>query len=205
LQALPTVIWDTPLSSYLDYSVAEMRQLKTHGEKRVRVILEVFHSIHEVLGRSTVASHLTLQLIPKFLVPLEQWITACLAMPTGPSNDSVRKSLAAPLVQQVQIDCGQTIARLTDGRLGTHGPSQSVKTQSKKMGVTRARVYQLLEECQQALAIRWPNGRSLLTMLIKKSEFLQPAPEGLSLLQAVVDLFFPDDEDLSRRKKEQFH
>ena len=41
LQALPTVIWRTRLNNYTHYTVAEIRQLKTHGEKRVRVVLEI--------------------------------------------------------------------------------------------------------------------------------------------------------------------
>jgi hypothetical protein len=205
LQALPTVMWHTPLSTYLDYTVVEMRQLKTHGEKRVRVILEVFHAIHDVLGHATLASHLTLRLIPKFVVPLELWVAALMGQPAAPSNDSVRESLAIPLLEQVQIDCGQTIARLAEGRLGIHGAAQSVKVQSKRMGVTRARVYQLLEECQQAMAVRWPEGRFLLPQLRKKSDSVQPAPEGLTLLHAVTDLFFPDEEELSLRKIESLH
>jgi hypothetical protein len=202
LQALPTVIWDTPLSAYLDYSVAELRQLKTHGEKRVRVILEVFHSIHSILGQATLASHLTLRLTPKFVIPLERWLCACLEMPNGPSDDSVRESLAKPLIDQVNIDCGETISRLAEGRLGIHGAAQSVKAQSKRMGITRARIYQLLEQCQQAMNLRWPNGRLLLTFALEKMETHHPAPGGLGLLEAVADLFFPDDAELSRRRRE---
>jgi hypothetical protein len=202
LHALPTVIWDTPLSAYLDYSVAEMRQLKTHGEKRVRVVLEVFHSIHAVLGQATLASHLTLRLGPKFVIPLEQWLFACLEMPSGPSNEAVRESLAKPLIEQVYIDCGESIGRLAEGRLGLHGAAQSVKAQSKRMGITRARIYQLLEQCQEAMHLRWPNGRLLLTSTLEKVQSLDPVPGGLGLLEAVADLFFPDDAELSRRKRE---
>ena len=50
LLALPTVIWHTPLEYYMQYSVSEIRQLKTHGEKRVRVVLEVFYIAHEILA-----------------------------------------------------------------------------------------------------------------------------------------------------------
>ena len=123
-------------------------------------------------------------------------------MPNGPSNDSVRESLAKPLIDQVNIDCGETISRLAEGRLGIHGAAQSVKAQSKRMGITRARIYQLLEQCQQAMNLRWPNGRLLLTFALEKMETHHPAPGGLGLLEAVADLFFPDDAELSRRRRE---
>ena len=120
LQDLPTVIWRAPLSTYLEYSVAEMRQLKTYGEKRVRVVLEVFHAVQEAVGQTRLKSHLTLRLIPKFVVPLENWLAECLDEPHKVSPESVRECLAIPLVEQVQIDCGSTVARLVEGRLGIH-------------------------------------------------------------------------------------
>ncbi|HTQ38908.1 MAG TPA: hypothetical protein VMJ32_07765 [Pirellulales bacterium] len=203
LQWLPTVIWHMPLSTYLDYSIAEMRQLKTHGEKRVRVILEVFHAVHEALSQAPIKSHLTPRLFPKFVTPLELWVAAALEMPDGLSHHSVRELLAVPITDQIQIDCGQTIARLAEGRLGLHGVPQSVRIQSKRMGVTRARVYQLLGECQQVMAVRWPEGRLLLTCLRQKLETLLAAPEGLKLLCAVTELYFPDDEEMLRRKLEK--
>ena len=71
LQALPTVIWQTPLEFYMQYSVSEIRQLKTHGEKRVRVVLEVFHIVHEMLADVNADKHLSIRLVPNFIEPLE--------------------------------------------------------------------------------------------------------------------------------------
>jgi hypothetical protein len=193
LQELPTVIWAKPLSEYLDYSVAEMRQLKTHGEKRVRVILEVFHSIDSVLGGAEVASHLTVDLVPKFVHPVESWVLSSLEKPEASSIAAVRQHLAIPLVRQVQIDCGPTVTRLIESRLGMHGAAQSVKAQSKKMKVTRARIYQLLEQCQLAMTLRWPHGRFLLQLLASKVEATHPAPDGLAMLRTVADMLFPLD------------
>ena len=62
LYKLPTVIWRTPLAAYLNLTIQEMRRLKTHGEKRVQAILEVFHSVHETLGHVPQHSHLHVDL-----------------------------------------------------------------------------------------------------------------------------------------------
>ena len=202
LQDLPTVIWRAPLSTYLDYSVAEMRQLKTYGEKRVRVVLEVFHAVQEAVGQTRLKSHLTLRLIPKFVVPLENWLAECLDEPHKVSPESVRECLAIPLVEQVQIDCGSTVARLVEGRLGIHAAPQNVRTQAKRMGVTRARVYQLLEECEQAIEVRWPQGRCLLTLLRQKGESTSQPVEGFDALATVADLFFPQNSGSTRENDE---
>ena len=85
---------------------AEIRQLKTHGEKRVRTILEVFHAVHKVLSHAQVESHLTVRLIPRFVTPLEHWVADTRESKKIPSTDDVAKSLVKPLLDQIQIDVG---------------------------------------------------------------------------------------------------
>jgi hypothetical protein len=205
LQALATVIWNTPLSTYLNYSVAQIRALKTHGEKRVRAVLEAFHAVHEVLAFANVDTHLSVRLAPKFVVPVERAIDQWMQAKEGPSKDAVRQALVIPLVEQIHTDCGPTIGRIVEGRLGVHGPVQTVRAQSKRLGVTRARVYQLLELCEDAMEVRWPEGRAHLMLLRKKLELRRPAPEGLELVRAVANVVFPDDEENMLRHRERFN
>ena len=169
LQSLPTVIWHTPLEAYLNYTVAEIRQLKTHGEKRVRTILEVFHAVHLVLAQAKLRGHLAVRLLPKFIPGVEQWIARPMEAGTLPTADDLRKSLVVPLLEQVRVDLGPAIARLAEGRLGIGGAMQTVRQQSRKMGVTRARVYQLLEECTKVMGVRWPEGGGQLQKLLARA------------------------------------
>ena len=194
LEALPTVIWTTPLSDCFDYTLAQMRRLKTHGEKRVSAVLEVFFVVHQILGAANSKSHLTLRLIPKFIRPIEQCISEWMLRSADLTNAMVRQHLAIPLVEQVQIDCGKAIARLVEERLGLHGASQSVKSQAKRLGVTRARVYQLLEQCAMAMEVRWPEGRSQLVALLEKVSSDSTDDAKPELLDSVVELMFPPAE-----------
>ena len=75
LQALPTVIWHTQLSEYIDLTLSDIRQLKTHGEKRVHAVLEVYYIVHAALAEADVQNHLEIRLEPKFIRPLESWIS----------------------------------------------------------------------------------------------------------------------------------
>ncbi|HEY2881129.1 MAG TPA: hypothetical protein VGJ15_01820 [Pirellulales bacterium] len=202
LQALPTVIWQAPLSNYLEPSLAELRQFKTHGEKRVHAILHVFYSIHQVLGFSQPQSHLTLRMGPKFVVAIEDWILSSVQKPKPPHIDAVRECLAIPLLAQVNVDCGSTIVKLAEGRLGIHATPLSVKQQAKKLGVTRARVYQLLEESGKAMQVRWPEGRTMLMAMHKKLAVHKDAASALELLEGISELFFPDEEETTSRKSE---
>ena len=203
LQALPTVIWHTPLEAYQDYSLSEIRQLKTHGEKRVRVILNVFYVAHEMLSQLRPQNHLGVRLTPKFVQPLECWINDVLSRPTVPDADEIRQSMLLPLLEQTHTDAGSTIARLAEGRLGINGPAQTVRQQSKRMGVTRARIYQLLEDCNKIMEVRWPEGRLQMRALAEKFQAEPASADSQSLFLAALDLFFPDKNQVREELDEE--
>ncbi|HEX3727351.1 MAG TPA: hypothetical protein VHV08_13955 [Pirellulales bacterium] len=190
LQALPTVIWHTPLEQYVNHTVAEIRQLKTHGEKRVRVVLEVFYLVHEMLTGTTPNEHLALRIVPKFTLPIEKWLNHVLSQPGLPSDEDIRNQLVIPMLNQINIDAGPTIHQLSESRLGIHAAPQSVRQQAKQMGVTRARVYQLLEDCSRVMEVRWPEGKQLLAQLEAKFQSDGP-PAASRLFHAACELFYP--------------
>lgn len=191
LLALPTVIWHTPLEFYMEHSVAEIRQLKTHGEKRVRVVLEVFYIAHEILNEAGTDPHIAVRFVPRFILPLERWVAGWMSRPGVPSPAEVREHFSQPLLDQLRNDVGDTIYGLSAGRLGTEGDPQSVRHQSKQMGVTRARVYQLLEDCARVMEVRWPEGRAQLAKLVAKFRKDATADDDLTLLKATAELFYP--------------
>ena len=118
LQALPTVIWRTPLEDYLDVSLDEMRSMKTHGEKRVHAILEVFGCVHDALATSTIQAHLDMRLTPKFVAPIANWIVETLEdSGETPTAEDLHENVAAPLVKQIEIDLGKQISRLASARV----------------------------------------------------------------------------------------
>ena len=191
LEALPTVIWHTPLSYYVDYSVAEIRQLKTHGEKRVRVVLEVFSIVHEAYMNVSAESHLAVRLVPKFIKPIESWIAHTWHSGAMPGPEEVRTHLTMPLLDQLKIDTGETIYQLACGRLGVDCDAQSVRQQAKTMGLTRARVYQLLEDAAKVMEVRWPEGLQVARCLAAKLQSEATPDDDLRLLHDTVELFYP--------------
>jgi hypothetical protein len=197
LQALPTVIWHTPLAHYVDRTVAEIRQMKTHGEKRVRVVLEVFYQAHELLSGAGTSSHLALRVVPGFILPIENWLAKAIDAPTLPTADEVRDNLTVPLLNQIQVDAGPTIHDLCATRLGVDGQPQSVRVQAKRMNVTRARVYQLLEEASRVMAVRWPEGKQYLAQLDARYHTEATPQDDPRLLRATFELFYPGKYQLS--------
>ena len=73
-KSLPTVIWHSRLEEYADRSLADIRSLKTHGEKRVHAILEVFCTVHEALATATLQENIDVVLVPRFVPPLTRWL-----------------------------------------------------------------------------------------------------------------------------------
>ncbi|MCA9246345.1 MAG: hypothetical protein KDA42_04490 [Planctomycetales bacterium] len=192
LDEVPMVIWDTPLGSYCDHTLAQIREMKTHGQKRVRVILEAFWTVHSLLNRVELTPHLVVDLTPQFVRRVEQWLDGVNVAQAPPTVEEVRRHFVEPLLEQLEIDLGARIAKLVSERLGLSGATTSVRNQAKKVGVTRARVYQWLEDCARATAIRWPRGAWKVAGLLRKLESDPQNRATLELVTAVADIFLPE-------------
>jgi hypothetical protein len=191
LLELPTVIWETPLKAYLPQSIHEIRNLRTHGEKRVRVILEVFFVLHEMLHNAGHHPRLCIRLVPTFVPHVERWFHEMLVRSFPPTLDEIRDQLAVPLLEQLKLDVGAEVIHLVKGRLGIDSPRITVRQQSRDLGVTRARIYQLLEECDRVMSVRWPEGRRQFQELYARMEREAADSPALELLTLVYELFFP--------------
>ena len=191
LQAVPTVIWNTPLSYYLDMTLDEMRKLKTHGEKRINVVLEVFHTVHQMLSNISPDSDLAVRLTPRSIAAIEDWINEAKIRSVPPGRQEVEERLVVPILDQLQNDLGSTVSKLARGRLGIGMPEQSVRNQARSLGVTRARVYQLLEECNSVMSVRWPEGRRMLDEFAQKMDENYSSAETANLLGSLRELLYP--------------
>jgi hypothetical protein len=193
LQALPTVIWHSRLEEYADRSLADIRSLKTHGEKRVNAILEVFCTVHEALATATLQENIDVVLMPRFIPPLTRWLLETVGQPDLPPVDDLHQHIVKPMINQIKIDLGDQVAGLASARLCLDENAPSVKQQAETIGVTRARVYQLLEDCGKAMDVRWPEGRYLFAPLATR--FGSSDPETIGLVHGIVDLFYPPQRE----------
>lgn len=191
LQQLPTVIWRTPLSFYLDKSLGDIRRLKTHGEKRISSVLRVFHAVSSVMACNHTASGLAVRLAPAAIVRVEHWLACAMAAETMPTHPEIVAQLAQPLLEQLKLDSGATVFALARGRLGIEADGVPVRSQARKLGVTRARVYQLLEECNLVMSIRWPDGRRQLDELAQRLDRNFAPAECGNLVGGLRELLYP--------------
>jgi hypothetical protein len=194
LRHMTRVIWNAPLGAYIHLTLGEIRAMKTHGEKRVRAILEVFHSVHVMVANMGTQDHLVVHIVPRLIDAAEQWIGRALQAPGVSSPQELFDNLISHLLEQVRVDATQQIASLAENRLGMTGPITSVRQAARSMGLTRARVYQLLNEINDILTVRWPNGRHQMYELREKllNESKEAvAPPDLQQFLAAVELFYP--------------
>ena len=195
LKNMTRVIWNAPLEDYTSTTLAEIRAMKTHGEKRVRAILEVFHSIHHLVAEMGHQGHLVVRIVPRLIDGVETWIGRALQTPGMPGAEEISREFVGPLLEQVRTDATQQIARLAEYRLGINGPMTSVRQAARTMGLTRARVYQLLNEINDILTVRWPMGRHQVYELRDKLQAEATRldlPPDLTQFDAAVELFYPD-------------
>jgi hypothetical protein len=191
LREMPTVIWHSPLKMYIPQTLHEIRNLRTHGEKRVRVVLEVFYIVHQMLEKAGRHPRLRARLEPGFILPIEHWFNEILGRESLPSKTEIMEHLVLPLIEQLTIDVGADVVHLARGRLGVDGEYISVRQQSREMRVTRARVYQLLEECDRIMEVRWPEGRRFFQDLAERFKSDRRESMASELFMQTYDLFFP--------------
>jgi hypothetical protein len=190
LTHLPRVLWRTPLGAYTDLTLAEIRALKTHGEKRVAAVLEVFSAVYKIMGRVSSHDHLDVRIVPSCIRQLQDWVHDSLHRDHVPSEDELAERFLKPALEQVRIDLGEQIAELAAGRVGLNDNEATVRQAAGKLGLTRARVYQLLADVGQAFAVRWPDGPQAVADL--HSQMVANAPIRTQFLrfETGADLFF---------------
>jgi hypothetical protein len=194
LKNMTRVIWNTPLKDYARLTLAEIRAMRTHGEKRVRAILEVFHSVHTLLGNMGRQDHLVLRITPRLIDAVETWTCRGLQTPGVPGTEEIFEQFISPLLEQIRIDAAEQIVRLAQKRLGLDGPIPSVRQTARSMGLTRARVYQLLNEINDIMIVRWPLGRHQVHQLRQKlrgETSRMDDPPDLGQFHAAIELFYP--------------
>ena len=188
LHELPRVIWRATLGSYAALTLDEIRRLKTHGEKRVQAITAIFGKLHATLVERGPAG--LVDVAPRSIDALDAWTADVTAGETPLTLDDMRSRLLAPLVEQIRLDAGDATAELVLGRLGYAGPRLSVRRAAMKLRLTRARIYQLLEDAETVAAVRWPRGlEQMRALLAKAAEFGQTSDEHC-LMKAAAETFF---------------
>jgi len=188
------VIWNTPLAVYTSSTLAEIRAMKTHGEKRVAAILEVFHAVHSLIAGMGTQDHCVVRLVPRRIDRVEQWASRALQRPGVPGRQELFDEYVEPLLEQIRVDASRQVVMLAENRLGVGGPMTSVRQAARAMGLTRARVYQLLNEINDILAVRWPTGRYQSHAL--RERYLAETAESsgtpdLRQFLAAVELYYP--------------
>lgn len=185
---MPHVIWYRPLGDYTDLTLEQLRSLRTHGEKRVHAILEVFGNLRQILVHLDPDNALAVRIVPRFLIPIEDWLLRWISNVGVPSKDDIQQSLISPLLKQVRVDAGPEIHRLAEGRLEYQ--ASSVRRAATRMGLTRARIYQLLSEVSEVVHLRWPAGPGLVALLRSKLESADADQDLLKWFDNAYELFF---------------
>ncbi len=191
LKNVTRVIWHTPLADYLDVSLGELREKRTFGEKRVHAVLKVFHGLHCLAGQLAHHDELSIRLVPRHVDRVERWIGQRLQRAALPQATEITEGYIAPLVDQLRQDASSQIIELAETRLGLAGPPASVRQAAGRMGLTRARVYQLLNEINDILTVRWPLGRCQSYHLMERVEEEMSGDRSLDQFRTAVELFYP--------------
>ncbi|MBN2296769.1 MAG: hypothetical protein JXM70_30365 [Pirellulales bacterium] len=193
LQGMTRVNWNTRLGEFTDHTLAEIKARKTHGEKRIHALLEVFHGLHKLLSNLGEEDYLVVRVKPHRIDAVQQWVARTLQSTTIPDKTEIFEKFVKPLLEQLHVDATEQVANLADDRVGLSGPITSVREVARRMDLTRARVYQLLNEISDIMQIRWPGGRREVYELLAKFEAeANGKQEQLDQFRSTVELIYPN-------------
>jgi hypothetical protein len=191
LRDLPKAAWQSPLGRYTGLSLAEIRDLKGHGEKRVRAVVQTFGEIYRMLGSRQPPVHLKVRLMAEHVKSAEDWLLRTLADGKTPTTDDIHGGWICPLCDQLRIDSGEQIAELVQSRIRFGVSGQRVDRAASRLGVTRARIYQLLAEVGTIVEVRWPAGELLTALLRQRLTPLAEDDRAFDIFFRAADEFFP--------------
>ena len=193
LSELPRVIWSIPLEHYAGLTLDAIRKLKTHGEKRVRCVVTIFGQLHSQLDGKPTDGRIQVRLTPARIEKVDQQVQQLIAGTLPLTVDSIRTVLLEPLVEQIGVDAGEQTAVMLRGRMGLEGAPLSVRRTAMRMRLTRARIYQLLEDAATVVDVRWPRGKVLMTSLLEKAAALGVDSAEYRSLRNLAETFFPTE------------
>ncbi len=196
LRGMTRVNWNTSLDEFTDCTLAEIKARKTHGEKRIHAMLQVFHGLHKLLSEMGQEEHLVVRICPHRIDAAQQWIAKTMRSTAVPSETEIFAQFVKPLLDQLHADATEQVANLADDRVGLSGPITSVREVARTMGLTRARVYQLLNEVNDIMQVRWPSGRREVYELLEKLDGdarISGTSEQLDQFRAAAELFYPNN------------
>ncbi len=189
LQHLPRALWSTPLASYLNLSLAEVRGLRAHGEKRVAAVLEVFENLAKILQQLDANPHLSIRFRPRLVQRVESWVLQRLEFPAGPSVEELQAEFIMPLLEQMLVDGGELHCDVVRSRL--EYSKLTVRTLARQKGVTRGRLYELWADAATICAVRWPEGQTLTGRLHHKLLAENAEPAAQQVFEAALAIWFP--------------
>lgn len=191
LKKVPRVIWTSALGDYTSRTLKEIHNLKTHGTKRVNNVLEVVASLAGVLNKCDEQSSLTYRPVPKSIAVVEEFLLDQLQTVSECSAQAVKEQVLQPVLDQLCHDAGDEVATLAGLRLGLESKPVTVSSIAQMLGISRARVYQILSEIALCCKIRWPQGGALLQALKTHLQDLPGMENTADQLHRAAQLFYP--------------
>lgn len=194
LKRMTRVIWHVPLGEFLDLTIEDLREKRSYGERRLLALFEVFGAIHETLKNVEPQSHLAIELAPRRMLAMQQWILETWQAGKVPSEEEIKQKFILPLLEQARIDTAEQTVVMVEQRLGINGPPVSVRQLGRTFNLTRARIYQLFDELAEIMRVRWPLGRAythLLQSFIVYEYNRRGTGPDISQLMMAIEIFFP--------------
>jgi hypothetical protein len=161
LRRLPRTLWHVPLRQFATESLACLRSRPWFGRKKLGVVGEVLQDLATTLEaqRFAAAEPPRIRIAP--IVDAEWRLLERIADGGGGGLTDLAADVVPRLLEQIEQDVGSLARRAWTSRLPAAVPAETCSRRAARLGISRARYYQLLADGRTALRLRWPEGPAI--------------------------------------------
>jgi hypothetical protein len=188
LRELPRNLWHALPANYSAITLADLRELPSHGSKRVQIILETFRKLHALLESLGDSSTLAVLPLPRFARETLSLQAAVPSLGRSLTVDDLQVRLVGPLVEQLDRDAKPKVAEVVRDVLARRS-SDFVHRLADDRCMTRPAVRLALGEARSILQLRWPEGSTVTRQLLGELEAARASTDVVESMRRITRLF----------------
>jgi hypothetical protein len=167
LAEMPANVRELPINDLLDRTKNELVELPGIGASRAQEILTYVEIVKSLLTPTDTPKPdgFTITISRSEIQNIENWCFGVVSENRSPTSVEMRREFVKPIVHIVERDFDEEMGRIVEARLGLNSPPQTLQEISEFHGVTRERIRQKLVKASEAIEMRFPKGKTLLSMV----------------------------------------
>jgi hypothetical protein len=200
LQAGPWTVWEARLSDYTALTLHEFEHLPKPGPARRRLIVEVIRTVAGLVSGVPTVSRFELRPVHASFESIHRLVENATAE-SGSHLSGLPREVADRIFRQAGEDLGDDVASIFRRRVGDGLTAETLDGIGTDLGLTRERVRQLTTQVEAFARVRWPEGRGVLSDLIRTLVQTKGTDANVARMRAICEMMYGTLPDIPTRSE----